>query len=47
MGHLVFVEHLEARCFSFRLDGSFRAFRSRFMTCLHVSFGFALKFEVW
>ena len=47
MGHLVFVEHLEVRCCSLRLDGSIRAFRSRFMTCLHVSFGFALKFEVW
>ena len=47
MGHLVLVEHLEVRCCSLRLDGSFRAFRSRFMTCLHVSFGFALKFEVW
>ena len=32
------------RCCSLRFDGSFRAFRSRFMTCLHVSFGFALKF---
>ena len=39
------------RCCSLRLDGSFRAFRSRFMTCWHVSFfDFALKFSdqfVW
>ena len=48
MDHRLFVEHLAVSCDNLRFDDSVRAFRSRFMTCWHVSFflevDFALRF---